>query len=65
MIRYENECCDCATEHYRCNPYCTRKRVPHFYCDCCGEEDKLYWLDGKQLCISCIESELESVEDEE
>lgn len=66
MIEYENECCSCATENYPCNPYCKRKRVPHFYCDCCGfEEEKLYWYDGKQLCISCIEAELESVSADE
>jgi hypothetical protein len=35
------------------------KRNPHYYCDCCGEEDALYWLDGKQLCIACVESELD------
>ena len=61
MERYENECRDCATENYPCDHYCRYKRVNHFYCDCCGGEDKLYWYDGKQLCISCVESELESV----
>lgn len=60
MIRYENDCCDCATEHYRCNPYCSRKRVPHLYCDHCKNEwDELFWHDGKQLCLSCLDSELE------
>jgi hypothetical protein len=65
MIKYENDCCGCATESYPCDPYCKRKKTPHFYCDHCGEEDALYWLDGKQLCISCVENELESVTDEE
>lgn len=60
MIEYENDCCGCATEGYPCDPRCKRKRAPHYYCDCCGEEEKLYWLDGKQLCINCVESECES-----
>lgn len=58
MIRYENDCVGCANDYYPCDPYCTRKRSPHFYCDQCGNEDKLYWLDGKQLCAECLESEL-------
>lgn len=62
MVRYENDCCDCATENYPCDRFCYRRRAKHFYCDMCGEEDKLFWYDGKQLCISCVESELESVE---
>lgn len=62
MERYENECRECATDGYPCDQYCRYKRVRHLYCDCCGEEDKLYWYDGKQLCISCVESELEVVD---
>lgn len=65
MIKYENDCMDCATDGYPCNPCCRRKRAPHYYCDHCGEEEKLFWLDGKQLCIACVESALESVEDDE
>lgn len=59
MIRYENDCCDCATENYRCSPSCTRRRTPHYYCDHCKCEDELFWLDGKQLCAGCLEAELE------
>ena len=61
MITYENECRDCATDGYPCDRYCRYKRVKHFYCDACGDETELYYLDGKQLCISCVESELERV----
>lgn len=66
MVRILNECCDCATDGYRCQgEYCSRRRVEHFYCDACGDETKLYYYDGKQLCIDCVENELEYVEGSE
>jgi hypothetical protein len=66
MRRYENDCCECATDNYRCLGYhCPRRRVEHFYCDACGDESKLYFYDGKELCISCVESLLEHIEGSE
>lgn len=63
MERIENDCCDCATDYYRCRgEACPRRRVKHFFCDICGIEEKLYYFDGKQLCIECVENELEAVE---
>lgn len=59
MIEYENDCCECATDGYPCNPRCRLKRNPHYYCDHCKNEDALYWYDGKQLCMACLESELD------
>ena len=39
MIVYENECCGCATPAYPCiGESCSKRRVPHYYCDLCGEE---------------------------
>jgi hypothetical protein len=39
MITYENECCECSTPAYPCiGEYCSKRRVPHYYCDLCGEE---------------------------
>jgi hypothetical protein len=57
MIRYENDCVDCATDGYPCNPFCPRKRAKHCYCDVCGNEDKLYWFNDRQLCLFCLEDE--------
>lgn len=60
MIKYEDECLHCDTV---CIGYgCPNRRVPHCYCDRCGEEEKLYELDGRQLCSDCVLSELEEVE---
>ena len=61
MIRYENDCVDCATESYPCDPFCSRRHAKHFYCDRCGYEDTLYWYNGEQLCLDCIRED----EDEE
>lgn len=65
MIEYVNECCECSVPAYPCDPYCRRKRVPHYYCDFCHEETTTYYFNGKELCIGCIEEELEKVEDDE
>jgi formylmethanofuran dehydrogenase subunit E len=58
MIKYENECCGCATESYPCNPWCKRKKVPHFFCDRCGDEyneNELKYINGQQYCDSCFD----------
>ena len=60
MIKYVNECCDCAVGGYPCTGQ--HKRVPHFICDICGDEvDDLYKYDGKELCEVCIFLKLEKV----
>lgn len=58
MIKYENDCVDCGLP---CFDTCKYKNVPHYYCDCCGEEVKLYEFDGEQLCIDCIIERLDEV----
>lgn len=64
MVRIFNECRGCDTDgNYRCRgEHCSYRHVERFFCDACGVEDKLYYYDGKQLCIECVESELEVVE---
>ena len=61
MIYTENECVDCGLPCiYESCPYWA---VTRCYCDCCGDEcDVLYWWDGQQLCLDCIEERLERVE---
>ena len=62
MLVYTNECCDCATPGYPClGSNCPNRRVPHYYCDECEDEVTLYKFDGKELCIDCIEKELDKV----
>lgn len=56
MIKYENECCGCATESYPClGSSCPNRNVPHLYCDRCGDDcEELYDLDGEELCKECL-----------
>lgn len=64
MLSYENDCVDCGLPclHSSCRYW----RVPHFYCDKCGDEtDKLYEYDGQELCEECVLSVLPVVRTEE
>jgi hypothetical protein len=61
MIVIENHCVDCPKEMGCLGDSCPYMNVPHYYCDKCKEEEKLYHYDGEQLCINCIEKRLEEV----
>ena len=63
MKKVENECvgCDWPCIYEAC-PYWAVKR---FYCDECEEENQLYWWDGQQLCLGCVEARLERVEEDD
>lgn len=66
MKQYENECCDCATPSYPCvGELCPYRKVPHWYCDECGDECQLYDFEGEELCIECIKDRLEKIEGSE
>lgn len=66
MIKYENECCDCATEGYPClGSDCPNRHVLHCYCDKCGFETRLYEFDDRQLCEDCLLEEFTVVEGSE
>ena len=60
MIEIGNECvgCDLPCIYEAC-PYWA---VVRMYCDECKDENQLYWWDNKQLCLGCIEAQLERVE---
>lgn len=59
MIIVENECVDCGLPClYEGCPYWAVKR---YYCDECGEEDKLFHFNDREMCIDCIERELDVV----
>lgn len=63
MVKYEDECCDCAVPAYPCSgSRCPLKKVSHYYCDECEDECGLYDFDGEELCLNCIESRLDKVE---
>lgn len=61
MVVIKNECRDCGLPClYESCPYWA---VTKLYCDECNlDEIVLYWWDGQQLCLGCIESKLERVE---
>lgn len=60
-IRKENDCRECA-ECKGCGRDRERK-VEYLECDRCHDEvDKLYVLDGKQLCECCLFDEIETIE---
>lgn len=59
MIVTENECVGCET----CiGSFCRKRKIKHYYCDKCKQEDTLYEFDDKQLCIDCIKDMLDEVE---
>lgn len=65
MIKYENDCCGCATPGYPClGSSCALRHVKHYYCDKCGNDvEELYYYDDKGLCEECaIEVFVESLE---
>lgn len=59
-IRFENQCCDCATPAYPCKgALCSRRRVEIHYCEGkdCGidlEETEIYEFNGKEYCLECL-----------
>lgn len=61
MIKYENECCDCANNTYPCYPcQCGKTKVPHVYCDDCDDDGDIYYFEGHHLCEDCIRNKLDA-----
>lgn len=63
MVKYEDECCGCATESYLCHgSACPNLNVNHLYCDDCKNEvDELYDFEGIQLCEKCLLRKFEKI----
>lgn len=59
MRKTTNECVSCDLP---CFSTCPHRNVTRLYCDECGDETQLYYYDGQELCIDCIEKRLEKVE---
>lgn len=63
MKETSNECVGCPKEIGCLGSACPNRKVTRFYCDECGEETQLYYYDGQELCINCIEKQLTKVEE--
>ena len=54
MIKYEDECVGC--DLHCIGRACPYQNVRHLYCDHCGDEvDRLYLVDGDEVCADCAE----------
>lgn len=61
MKKIENECVDCGLPCLSSS--CPNLNVIRYYCDRCGNEDKLYYYDNEELCEECLLKNFEVVED--
>lgn len=53
MTRIENDCCGCDLPCMGAS--CPERRVPHTYCDVCGNEaEEMYEVDGDDICADCL-----------
>lgn len=62
MRTIENECVGCPPEIGCIGISCSYNNVVHYYCDCCGEETKLYHYNGYEICESCLIKQFDIVE---
>jgi hypothetical protein len=62
MRKLEDECVGCKDLGLPCfGDSCPNRNVTRFYCDRCNFEEQLYYFDGQELCLDCIESILDKV----
>lgn len=61
----ENECVGCPKEMGCLGSACPYVDVPHYYCDYCEKEEKLYHYNGYEICEECLLKEFEVVEGSE
>ena len=55
MVEYENECVGCTAMGLPCmGRSCPYQRVPHWHCDRCKFEEKLFHYNDEELCVDCI-----------
>ena len=56
MTEYENDCVGCPPEIGCLGSTCPNRKIPHTYCDKCGDEALIYSLDDddEQLCEECM-----------
>ena len=60
MKKIENECvfCDIPCK----GSSCSLRKVTRFYCDRCGNEDRLRHYEDEELCEECLLKEFDIVE---
>ena len=63
MKKIENECVGCPKDMGCLGDYCPYVNVTRYYCDECGDEAPLYYVDGQELCEFCALKTLEKVEE--
>lgn len=64
----EDECVGCPPSMGCLGSSCPNKNVKRYYCDKCDEEfepEKLYVVDGEDVCVNCILKEYQTVAQEE
>ena len=63
MIKTENECVGCPDGLPCLYELCPYWAVTRLCCDQCDDEvETLYWWGNEQLCLNCIEKQLERVD---
>ena len=62
MKSIENECVGCPPELICLGDSCPYRNVVRFYCDRCGEEEKLYHYYNEEICKDCLLKEFDVVE---
>ena len=56
MLRIEDECVGCPPEMGCIGSACENKNVPHLYCDECGDDADILYLNssGERVCKDCL-----------
>ena len=63
MVVIEDECIGCSPGMGCMGSTCPNRNVKHYICDKCDDDvEKLYYYEGRELCLDCIEKRLEVVE---
>lgn len=62
MKKIENDCVGCPPEMGCLGSSCPKRNIVRYYCDYCGNEDKLYHYDDDEVCEECLLKNFEVVE---
>lgn len=62
MRQETNECVGCPQGVPCIGDSCPYLHIIRWYCDECGAEETLYYVDGRELCGDCALETLEVVE---
>lgn len=64
MIKFIDECVGCPPERGCLGNECPNMNIPVLVCDECGcepDEMYLYDIDGKQICLECLEKHFDKI----